>query len=106
MTFSAEGNGEIFKLDTWGRVRVPRARREELLDEFERGGSSAAQFASYVGIKYSTLAHWIQQRRQRERLKKSSVAQGESLEDSAQASGRWVQAVMEKNPAAQESEAE
>jgi hypothetical protein len=32
-----------------GRVRVSRARREALLNEFERGGISGAQFADYVG---------------------------------------------------------
>jgi hypothetical protein len=44
-------------------VRVSRRRREALLDEFERGGTSGAQFADYVGIKYSTFANWIQKRR-------------------------------------------
>jgi len=45
-----------------GRVRLPRARREELLDEYERSGISGVQFAAYVRIKYSTLANWIQKR--------------------------------------------
>ena len=56
-------DGEIFKRDKMGRVRVSRARREALLNEFERGGTSGAQFADYVGIKYSTFANWIQKRR-------------------------------------------
>ena len=38
-------DGEIFKRDKMGRVRVTRARREALLNEFERGGTSGAQFA-------------------------------------------------------------
>jgi hypothetical protein len=38
---------EIFKRDKMGRVRVTRARREALLNEFERGGKSGAQFAEY-----------------------------------------------------------
>jgi hypothetical protein len=37
---------EVYKRDKMGRVRVSRERREELLDEYERGGSSGAQFAS------------------------------------------------------------
>src|SRR5271170_2597342 len=69
MTSTAEDNGEIFKRDTRGRVRVPKARREMLLDEWERSGGSAAQFAGYVGIKYSTLANWIQKRRKQARPK-------------------------------------
>jgi hypothetical protein len=40
-----------------------------LLDEWERSGGSAAQFADYVGIKYSTLANWIQNRRKQAGLK-------------------------------------
>jgi hypothetical protein len=46
-----------------GRVWTPRARREALLDEFERGGTPAAEFARLVGIKYPTFASWVQQRR-------------------------------------------
>ena len=56
-------DGEIFKRDKMGRVQVTRARREALLNEFERGGTSGAQLAEYVGIKYSTFATWIQKRR-------------------------------------------
>lgn len=64
-TLEATGavDGEIFKTDTAGRVRVSRARREALLDEFERSGASGAQFAAYVGVKYSTFAYWVSQRR-------------------------------------------
>jgi transposase len=71
MTFTPEESGEIFKRDKMGRVRVPRARREALLDEYERSGISGVQFANYVGIKYSTLANWIQERRGRGRFDKS-----------------------------------
>jgi len=59
-------DGEIFKRDKMGRVRVTRARREALLNEFERGGTSGAQFAEYVGVKYSTFANWIQKRQRRQ----------------------------------------
>jgi len=38
-------------------------RREALLDEFERSGSSAARFARLAGIKYPTFANWVHQRR-------------------------------------------
>ena len=88
-----------------GRVRVPRARREMLLDEWERSGGSAAQFAGYVGIKYSTLANWIQKRRKQARLKNALVKTGKGVEDLPKVNGRWVEAVVEKEsePKAQES---
>ena len=51
------------KEDTRGRVRTPKARREELLDEFERSGLSGMRFASLAGIKYATFAFWVARRR-------------------------------------------
>ena len=54
---------QFLKVDVAGRVWTPRARREALLDEFERGGTPAAEFARMVGIKYPTFASWVQQRR-------------------------------------------
>jgi hypothetical protein len=77
-------------------VRVPKARREMLLDEWERSGGSAAQFADYVGIKYSTLASWIQKRRKQAGLKASLLKPG--AVDSNQSDGRWVEAILENNP--------
>jgi DNA-binding transcriptional regulator YiaG len=65
MTFTPEEGAQIFKRDTMGRVRLPRTRREELLDEYERSGISGVQYAAYIGIKYSTLANWIQKRERR-----------------------------------------
>jgi len=87
--------GEIFKTDTVGRVRVPRARREALLDEFERSGASGAQFAAYVGVKYSTFAAWVHQRRRR----KAALAQGGAPSDKpakkAAEPMRWWETVLE-----------
>jgi transposase-like protein len=105
MTSMPQESAEIFKQDTKGRVRVPKARREAMLDEYERSGGSAAQFANYVGIKYSTLANWIQKRRKQERLKRSLLKQGEGAGQWSQTNGRWVEAVVEKGaePKAQES---
>ena len=54
---------QLLKVDVAGRVWTPRERREALLDEFERGGTPAAEFARVVGIKYPTFASWVQQRR-------------------------------------------
>ena len=69
--------------DTLGRVRTPREKREQILDEYERSGMSGAAFAALVGVKYSTLASWIQQRRKDR--KSASLATA--------ATGRWVEAV-------------
>lgn len=55
-------DGEILKRDTKGRIRTPLARREQLLDEFERSGLSGAEFAALTGLKYQTFAGWVQQR--------------------------------------------
>jgi hypothetical protein len=96
MTSTPEDSGEIFKRDRKGRVRVPKARREMLLDEWERSGGSAAQFADYVGIKYSTLANWIQKRRKQAGLKASLLKPG--TVDPSQGHGHWVEAIVEKNP--------
>jgi hypothetical protein len=39
------------------------ARRDEVLDEFERSGMEAAKFTVFVGVKYPTFVSWVQKRR-------------------------------------------
>lgn len=53
----------ILKSDTRGRVRTLPERRAALVAEFERSGLSAAKFAALAGVRYSTFATWVQQRR-------------------------------------------
>jgi hypothetical protein len=55
----------IIKTDELGRRQTPAARRERLLEEFERSGLSAAKFAAVTGLKYSTFAAWVQRRRKK-----------------------------------------
>ena len=55
------------RTDTKGRVRTPRERREQLLDEFEQTGASAAVFAKIAGLRYSTFAGWVKGRRKEQR---------------------------------------
>lgn len=69
---STKGKTEVVKQDARGRVRVSVERREALLDEFEKSGSSGARFARLAGIKYATFANWVQNRR-RQRLAVSTV---------------------------------
>jgi transposase len=54
---------EVLKTDTLGRVHTPKARREALLEEFERSGVSGQKFAAMVGVNYQTFAAWVQRRR-------------------------------------------
>jgi lambda repressor-like predicted transcriptional regulator len=50
-------------VDTKGRVRASKEQRRVILAEFERSGVSAARFAKQTGLKYSTLAGWLQRYR-------------------------------------------
>jgi len=54
-------------VDTKGRVRTSKEQRRVILAEFERSGVSAAQFAQRTGLKYSTLAAWLQRYRRAKR---------------------------------------
>ena len=53
----------VFKRDVLGRITISKARREALLDEFERSGLKGKPFARLVGVNYQTFAVWIQKRR-------------------------------------------
>jgi hypothetical protein len=50
-------------VDSKGRVRASKEQRRVILAEFERSRMSAAQFAKRAGLKYSTLAGWLQRYR-------------------------------------------
>jgi len=63
MTNTTTADEVVIKTDVLGRVKTPAARRESLLDEFERSGLSGTKYAALVGIKYPTFANWVQQRR-------------------------------------------
>ena len=54
------------KRDTRGRVIQKREERERLLAAYEQSGLTQRAFAQREGIKYSTLAWWLKQRRERE----------------------------------------
>jgi hypothetical protein len=66
MTPTTDTTLEILKQDRMGRVRTPRARQEAILEEDDRSGMTGQQFSHYLGIKYQTLATWIQKRRKRQ----------------------------------------
>jgi transposase len=60
---SNEEQALILKTDALGRVRMPKDRREAILDAFERSGMSGQAFATRIGVKYPTFATWVQKRR-------------------------------------------
>ena len=52
----------LLKEDLAGRVRVPAAKRLQILEEFDRSGMSGLAFAALVGVKYQTFASWRRRR--------------------------------------------
>ena len=58
-----ESGSEILKVDEVGRIQTPPEKREAMLAEYERSGMTGAQFARFVGVRYSTLMYWLQRRR-------------------------------------------
>src|SRR6266436_4928441 len=94
MTFAAEEAGQILSQDARGRVLVSRERRESLLEEYDRSGMSGVKFAQYVGIKYSTLAYWLQSRRRHRRREKLLLKAGADT-GAGKSTGGWIEAVVE-----------
>ena len=84
-TTLVETCGQLLVQDALGRVRTPREKREQILDEYERSGMTGAAFAAMVGMKYPTLASWVQQRRKH----------GAGATEAVPGAVRWVEAVAE-----------
>jgi hypothetical protein len=95
MTFVAEEAGQILSQDARGRVLISRERRESLLEEYDRSGMSGVKFAQYVGIKYSTLAYWLQSRRRHRRREKLLLKAGAET-GAGKSTGGWIEAVVEE----------
>ena len=82
----------VLPTDRLGRVRTPPERREALLEEFARSGMSGAKFAQFIGMKYSTLANWVQKRR------RQGAAAGQG--DDHSSGMHWMEAVLPGEAAA------
>ena len=63
MTNMQTTDGIVLKADEKEHVRIPAARRENLLDEFEWSGLNWTTFAALACIKYPTFAAWASRRR-------------------------------------------
>lgn len=79
---------------------MPAARREALLDECERSGTSAPEFARLVGIKYGTLAGWRAKRQQQRALAGPSVERRASAAPTLQLFEALVEAPPPADPGA------
>jgi len=63
LIIDSEPPGGLIRSDSKGRVLVPAAQREALLDAFEASGQSGTAFCRQHGLKYPTFATWVQKRR-------------------------------------------
>ncbi len=54
-------------VDTKGRVRVSKEQRRDILAALTRSGEPLPRFAQRTGLKYSTLARWVQLSRHTQR---------------------------------------
>ena len=82
-------DGAVLKTDKRGRVQTPAARRNEVLDEFEKSGLSGMKFAELTGVKYQTLATWIKKRRDQRRANATPAAVPSSP------TVRWLETVVD-----------
>lgn len=92
MTIGTEETGQILSRDAQGRVLIWRERRELLLEEYDRSGMSGVKFAEYIGIKYSTFAYWVQNRRKH---RQKALAKAGENAICGKGNGTWVEAVVE-----------
>ena len=91
-----ESGSEIVKGDEVGRVRTPPEKREAMLAEYERSGMTGAQFARFVGVRYSTLMYWLQRRRK-------ETGRGQQVITPGPDQPRWLEARVEGEVAKSEN---
>ena len=81
--------------DTKGRLRVTKAQRREILAALARSGESVPGFARRTGLKYSTLANWVQRdRRSQSAGRKPKLRLLEAVVEPVQDSGGKKPAVI------------
>ncbi|HEX7652818.1 MAG TPA: helix-turn-helix domain-containing protein [Verrucomicrobiae bacterium] len=72
--------------DTRGRLRVTAVQRRELVAAFVASGESLPHFARRLGLKYSTVARWVQLRRGKGRARTPRLQLVEAVVDTPPAS--------------------
>ena len=83
--------GVTGRTDSRRQIRFSRKKRETLLAEFDQSGMSGPKFAKQAGVKYTTLAYWLQKhRRQRN---KDIAASTSSSNTSSRVT--WLEAVVD-----------
>ena len=60
MTATKDG---ILKADRRGRLSYSQEQRSAMVDAFQASGLSGPRFAALHGVKYQTLANWLQKRK-------------------------------------------
>jgi transposase-like protein len=83
-----EPGAEILKVDEAGRIQTPPEKRQAVLAEYDRSGMTGAQFARFVGVRYSTLMYWLQKRRK-------ETGQGQQVRTPGPDHPRWLEARVE-----------
>jgi transposase-like protein len=56
-------NDGILKADRRGRLSYSPEQRSAMVDAFQASGLSGPRFAALHGVKYQTLANWLQKRK-------------------------------------------
>lgn len=56
-------NDSIVKSDRRGRLRYTSEQKTALVEAYQSSGLSGPRFAEIHGVKYQTLASWLQKRR-------------------------------------------
>lgn len=85
MALTTQTSG-IIKQDSRGHFCYSRERRDQLLEEYDKSGLSAAKFASLVGVRYSTFAGW--------RLRRSKAVSHAPQSSPKSNAVQWLQAVV------------
>jgi transposase-like protein len=58
-------NDGIIKADRRGRLRYTPEQKSAMVDAYQASGLSGPRFAALHGVKYQTLAGWLQKRRRK-----------------------------------------
>ena len=83
--------GLVDRTDSRRQIRISRKKREALLAEFDKSGMSGSKFAKQEGIKYTTLAYWLQKRR---RPRSKTILAQKSVPGTRN-KVRWLEAVVD-----------